>query len=692
MNKFIILAIVFLFGLIIVQILRIALSDKIDGINLTEFDNNRLTASESLPANRGTIYDINGEILAKNVNSYTVIAYLEPSRTTNKNNPMHVVDKEMTANKLAPLLNMEYEYLLGLLNYDAYQVELGPGGRGITELKKEEIEALDLPGIDFIRSTKRYYNMNNFASNIIGYARKNDQEVITGEVGIEKYYNDVLCGIDGKKEYQKDAYGYQIPNTPSLIKEPVNGSDIYLTIDNNIQLILENVVTNLTKDYDMEWVTISVMEAKTGRIVGSATDLGYNLNTLDNVKSYLNPLVEFQYEPGSTMKIFSFLAAMENGMYDGNATYLSGTIKVADATIKDFNGKGWGTITYNTGFSYSSNVAATELALKMGNEKLRSFYQKAGFGNKTNIELPNEYKGQINFKEKTELATASFGQGMTITPIQMLQALTMIANDGDMIKPYIIDHIVDSKGKVTYKGEKTLVRNVISKANANNMKEMMKDVIYSDLTDARYYKADNITVIGKTGTAQIAGPNGLYLDGKYDYIRSFAGMFPYEDPEYIIYIATKQFVGPISVVAKNTATAIEEIAKYKDIVEVDNSLDKTKIIQLDSYLNHDTEMVKEKLTEQGLNVYVVGNGNRIINQLPLKNEKILKGSKVFLLTNGDEYLMPDMTGWTSGEVISFCNLIHVNYEFSGYGNVVSTEIAPGTKISLSTPLRIVLST
>lgn len=692
MNKFIILAIVFLFGLIIVQILRISLSNKIDGINLTEFDNNRLTASENLPANRGSIYDINGEILAKNVNSYTVIAYLEPSRTTNKNNPMHVVDKEMTANKLAPLLNMEYDYLLRLLNYDAYQVELGPGGRGITELKKEEIEALDLPGIDFIRSTKRYYNMNNFASNIIGYARKNDQEVITGEVGIEKYYNDVLCGIDGKKEYQKDAYGYQIPNTPSLIKEPVNGSDIYLTIDNNIQLILENVVTNLTKDYDMEWVTISVMEAKTGRIVGSATDLGYNLNTLDNVKSYLNPLVEFQYEPGSTMKIFSFLAAMENGMYDGNATYHSGTIEVADALIKDFNGKGWGTITYNTGFSYSSNVAATELALKMGNEKLKSFYQKAGFGSKTNIELPNEYKGQINFKEKTELATASFGQGITITPVQMLQALTMIANDGDMIKPYIIDRIVDSSGKVTYKGEKTLVRNVISKANANNMKDMMKDVVYSNLTDARYYKADNITVIGKTGTAQIAGPNGRYLDGKYDYIRSFAGMFPYENPEYIIYIATKQFIGPISTVAKNTATAIEEIAKYKDIVEVDSSLDKTKIIQVDNYLNHDVETIKEKLTEQGLNVCIVGNGNRVINQLPLKGEKILKGSKIFLLTNSDEYIMPDMTGWTSGEVISFCNLIHVNYEFNGYGKVTSTEIAPGTKISLSTPLRITLST
>ena len=145
--------------------------------------------------------------------------------------------------------------------------------------------------------------MNNFASSIIGYARKDDDGKINGEMGIEKQFNGELCGIDGYKEYQKDAYGYQIPNTPSITKEPENGNDVYLTIDNNIQLILENVVTNLTNNYSLDWVTISVMEAKTGRIVGSASNLGFNLNTLDDVKSYLNPLVSFAYEPGSTMKI-----------------------------------------------------------------------------------------------------------------------------------------------------------------------------------------------------------------------------------------------------------------------------------------------------------------------------------------------------------------------------------------------------
>ena len=168
MNKLLILGIIFLFGAIIAQLSHITLFTKVDGVNLTEFDNNRIKTKETLRAGRGTIYDVNGSILAKNVNSYTVIAYLSASRTTNPKNPEHVVNKEETAEKLAPIINMSKEDILALLNWNTYQVELGPGGRGITELKKEEIEKLDLPGIGFIRSTKRYYNMNNFASSIIG--------------------------------------------------------------------------------------------------------------------------------------------------------------------------------------------------------------------------------------------------------------------------------------------------------------------------------------------------------------------------------------------------------------------------------------------------------------------------------------------------------------------------------------------
>ena len=173
-NRVFLMVVVFLFAVIIAKLVYVGLSPVVDGVNIKEFADSRNTKKETIVANRGTIYDLNGEILAQNVNSYTVIAYLSESRTTDPDNPYHVVDKEKTAKLLAPIINMTEERILELLNYDAYQVELGPGGRGLTELVKEEIEALDLPGIDFIKSTKRYYQNADFLSYTIVYAKTDE--------------------------------------------------------------------------------------------------------------------------------------------------------------------------------------------------------------------------------------------------------------------------------------------------------------------------------------------------------------------------------------------------------------------------------------------------------------------------------------------------------------------------------------
>ena len=260
--------------------------------------------------------------------------------------------------------------------------------------------------------------MGSFASYIIGYAKNNDDGKIIGEMGIEESYNKKLEGTNGKKIYQKDLYGYQIPNTPSITEDPIDGQNIYLTIDNNIQIIVEKAVKNLVNEREVEWVTFSVMDANTGAIVASASSPTFNPNELDTISSYLNPLISYQYEPGSTMKTFSFLAALEEGIYDGSKTFESGKIEVADVTIRDFNNKGWGIIDFDTGFAYSSNVAATNLGLQLGVSKLKTFYQKAGFGQKVGIELPGEVNGKLSFTYKSELANASFGQGITTTPIQ----------------------------------------------------------------------------------------------------------------------------------------------------------------------------------------------------------------------------------------------------------------------------------
>jgi penicillin-binding protein 2B len=681
-----------LFCIAIAKLCYVVLSKNVDGTDLTAFAESRNTVTEELQAKRGTIYDYYGEILAQNVNSYTVIAYLSDTRTTDENNPQHVVDKEKTAEEIAPLINMTKEQVLKLLDQDLYQVELGPGGRGITELVKKQIEDLNLPGIDFVSSTKRYYKMGNFASYIIGYARSNDDGEITGEMGIEAYYNDKLKGTNGTKTYQQDAYGYQLPDNnkhPVITEEALDGNDIYLTIDNNIQLIAENAVYSLTDKYQLEWVTFSVMEAKTGAIVASASSPSFNLNTLENIESYLNPLTSYTYEPGSTMKIFSFMAAIENGIYDGESTYESGTIKLSDGTvIKDFNNTGWGMITYDKGFAYSSNVAATKLAQKLGTNKLKTFYENLGFGKNTGIELPGELPGKINFNYDSELANASFGQGITTTPIQNLQALSCLANNGTVLKPYIVDKIVDSDGNIVYQGQRTELNTVASTDTINKVKSLMYDVVYNGLSSSKYFAADNVTVIGKTGTAQIASPNGGYLSGNYDYIKSFAGLFPYEDPEYVIYISVKQLIGETKDIADVVSDSIEEIAKYKNLVETSSDIDESKIITLSNYISKETVTTADLLEKKGLRPIILGDGKYIINQYPLKNVTTTYGSKVFLLTNGTNFVMPDVVGWSSNEIITFCKLIGLNYTINGYGNVTSVNIPANENINFENTLEI----
>lgn len=690
-SKIIFVVLVFSFLAIVIKLSLVSLQQKTDGIDLTAFVENRNTETEVLKANRGSIKSADGEVLAQTINSYTLIAYLSESRTKDPDNPQHVVDKEATAKALAPILGTTEEYILSRLNdEDAYQVEFGTRGKNLSTITKNQIEALALPGIDFIESTKRYYPMSNFASYIIGYAKSDDNGNIIGQMGIEAYYDDELQGEDGYTIYQKDAYGYTMPNTTTVTEDPVQGKDVYLTIDSKIQLFVENGIQEISKDNNMDWLTFSVMDAKTGAIVASASNPNFNLNTLADIKSYLNPLTTYTYEPGSTMKIFSFLAAMEAGEYDGKEKYKSGKIEIDDAIIKDFNGKGWGTITFDEGFAYSSNVAATNLAIKIGREKLYNYYASLGFGRRTGITLPNEAQGDIDFTYRTEVATASFGHGITTTPIQNLQALSILANNGTEIQPYIVEKVVDSEtGEVTYQHEKTELGKKASEENINKMLSLLHDVVYSGKTDAKYYESDNITLVGKTGTAQITGNSGGYLTGKYDYVRSFAGVFPYENPQYIIYVSVKKYTGVYREFAEMVKKVVEEIAKYKNLTELIEQVDTNKIITLDNYISTDLTATEEKLKKLNLSLVKLGNGKYIINQYPNKGDIVLAGSKIFLKTNSSEYQMPDITGWSVSEVNTLCKLLNLKLKTIGYGNVKTSSIKAGTTITEGTNIEVV---
>ncbi|MBE6158733.1 MAG: penicillin-binding protein [Firmicutes bacterium] len=693
---FVILVLIASFFVVIFQLFRIALMPEVDGVDIAAFAKNRNETTKTLYASRGTIYDQYGETLAQTVNSYTVIAYLSPSRTKDENKPNHVVDKEETAKKLAEtfqknnIKSMTYEHILELLNRSAYQVELGPGGRGITEFLKSEIEALELPGIGFTQSTKRYYKNSTLAPYIIGYARANDEGKITGEMGIEKYFNDELEGEDGFVTYETDAYGYRLPNSPETRVEAQSGKDIYLTIDSHIQLFLLQAVQNLVDNYKMDWLTFTVADAKTGAILGSASEPTFDLNK-QNITNYLNPMVSYAYEPGSTMKIYSFMAAIENGQYDGTETYQSGSLEVDGYVIHDFNDVGWGVIDYDTGFARSSNTAAGRLAQRIGGEKLRDFYEAAGFGEQTGITLPGEQAGNLDFYYGSEVVTASFGQGITTTPIQNIQALTMLANNGTILQPYVVDKIVDSKsGKVEYQAKRTEVRKVASEESINKVRSLMDKALYDTITDAKYYQPSNIRMIGKTGTANFT-QNGVYMSGKYDYIRSFAGLFPAEDPQYIVYISVKQFVGPIKELAKVVTTVVEDIANYKNIANLETTNTNEQIIVFDNYINTSVVESEEKLKQMGLNPIILGDGKYIINIYPKKGTKVIKGTKIFMITSNNNIAMPDITNWSESEVKTFASLVGIECNINGYGKVVSQSIEKNTIIDSTSVLNVELN-
>lgn len=677
--KIVLVSVALLLCLIIGRLVYVCLGNNLDGVDLKNFADNRNTVTKTLRASRGTIYDANGDALAQNVNSYTLIAYLSASRTDNIEKPEHVVDKEMTAEALAPIIGMDAKDILKRLNKDAYQVEFGTSGK-LNEIQKEKIEALNLPGIDFVVSTSRYYKMSSFASYIVGYAKTNEEGQINGELGIESYYNDDLSGKNGSTTYQQDAKGYKMANVPEYRTEAENGSDVYLTIDSSIQLIAENALKSLSDNYKMDWGLLSVMNAKTGAIVASATVPTFNPNDLSTITSYLNPLVSTSYEPGSTMKIFSFASAIDSGNYNGSETYKSGEIPVADVVIRDAKREGWGTISFDTGFAYSSNVAATMLALRMGSKTLSEYYDKLGFGKTTGIELSGEIAGDMEFTYQSELATASFGQGVTITPIQMMQALTTISNDGMLLKPYIVDKVVDQNGKIVYQGGRQEIGQVYKKETTDYMKNLMYDVVYNGLT--KMWQPNNVTLIAKTGTAQIASPKGGYLSGEYNYVTSLAGMFPKEDPQYIIYIVTKKMQGPKTYLANALTKAVDEIASYAKIASTkeDSNLSYPPIT-LENYISDDVVEVVDKLKEKGLKVYVIGNGKYVTNQYPNKNSVVFSGNSVFLKTNSSEITLLDMTGFSMNDINIYSEFIGKKIKINGYGYVASQNVAVDTLIT-----------
>ena len=690
--------------LLYIKLAYLSLSPVVYGKNISEFAASRNTVRKTIKASRGNIFDSASDPLAINVSSYTLIAYLDENRSKGTNTLNHVEDIELTAKKLAEVLSGDEEKIKSILENGRkkkrYQVEFGSIGKGITELKKDEIIELNLPGISFIESEKRYYPNGKFASYIIGYAKDKEVEKngevtteIVGELGIEAKYNDELNGVDGYLEYQRDRYGYKIAGTNEINNEAQNGNDIYLTIDSNVQRFIETEIEEVQSTYEPVWTILTVMDAKTGAILGASSTPSFDPNIRD-VTSYENPFATTSYEPGSTMKIYTYMCALETGLYDGNKKFNSGNITIGEDKINDWNVKGWGEITLDKGFEYSSNVGVVNLIQEyLNKEKLKTCLKKYGFGKKTGIEFTREVSGKLNFNYEVEVATAGFGQGIKTTVVQQLQAASIIANDGHMVSPYIVKKIVNpNTSEITYEAKTKKSEQLVKKSTVEKMKELMYNTIHGtdSGTAGKAYNIDGFDLIGKTGTAQIYESGKGYLTGDNNYIFSSVIMYPKDDPEIIIYAAMRQPEhGKYKGLSDAVKNLVKNISKYKNIYEEEKDGKEVNITTLNSYIGSNTIDVKELLENNNLDVIQIGSGEKIIGQYPKKGYTVLENDKVILLTNDLEYKMPDIINWSRSDVVLLSKLLNLELETEGFGYAKEVSIEKDTIIKKGDKLKVV---
>ena len=696
-SKRIIIASLLLFVALILRLTQIALSTEIDGTNLKELASKRTTRTDTILAKRGTIFSSDGETLAQNVSSYKIIAYLDEKRTTNPKKPQHVVDKEKTAKELSPILGIEEEKILEYLSKEnVYQTEFGSKGKGLTELTKQKIDDLNLPGIDFIESYKRYYPKGQFASYTLGYAKTTSEEenIIVGEMGIEKEYDNILKGEDGYITYQKDLRGYKIADTIPIQKDATQGKDIYLTLDSSIQFFVEQAINNADRDYDYEWFHITIADAKTGAILATANSPSFDPNTR-NITNYLDTLISIPFEPGSTMKTFTYMAAMENGVYDGTETYKSGVYVTKDGThIGDWDRNGWGMISYDRGYALSSNVAVINIINRhMNSMMLRQYFKKLGFGKTTKVELPNEQPGKIDFKYETEILNAGFGQGITTTPIQHIQAMTSLTNDGILLKPYVVEKIVDPITKeVILQNGKDEKERVASTTTVEKMIQLMDDCVNGAGNTGIGFKIDGGQLIGKTGTAQIAKENGSgYISGKAEVITSFSGIYPKNDPQIIIYAAVKR---PTNGSQKPLSNAVKEIvhnvSKYygnddskQNEIEINN-------YKVPSFINKKLDSVKTTLTSDKINYVVIGEGDKVVKQSPSPDTIMTNQDTIYLITNDRNQKVPNVVGLSSKVAKDLLQKLSIKVNLDGVGYVTEQSITPGTEITPNLEIKLTL--
>lgn len=695
MAGILILVFVSIFLIMTGRFMYIQATGEINGVSLEEWADKKRTSSYPIDSERGKILDSNGMTLAYDRPTFKLYAIVRESYSEKLEEPQHVTNPEKTADMLAPLLDMKEKDILdriqtGIEN-DKFQVEFGTDGKELSQGVKDKIEDLDLPGIEFEKNSIRYYPNGMFASHIIGFAQKKEGKV-TGVAGMEREMDGILSGEDGHISYQRDRYGTKLLDPNEIMRKPEDGDNVYLTINQKIQTLLEDTLTQVSKEYNPERITAIVMDPQTGEIVAMSNRPSYNPNNPANVENWYNDAISTPNEPGSTMKMFTWAAAIDSQKYNGNAMFQSGRYRALPniKAVSDYNnGEGWGKISFDAGFRHSSNVAAAKLLWEfMGPETYLDYYNAFEFDQETGIDLPGEVEGTLVYDYPIEKITTSFGQGTTVTPIQQMKAATAIANDGKMMKPYVIKKIVDSNTRKTIEEKSPeVIGQPISKETANHVKELLGTVVTGEGGTGKNFKLDDYSVAGKTGTAEYINPEtGNYMSGHGNYMYSFLGMAPKDDPKLLMYVSVKQpeldhEAGsvPVSFIFKNV---MKNGLHYLNIDPDKEATEQASIVKIPELIGKNTKDAKNQLSKLGLkHIMVIGNGDEIVNASAQNGEDMLSNNRILLITN--KATMPDIKGWSMRDVYKLADLIGLKVETMGNGYVVKQSIKKGTAIKES---------
>lgn len=716
----ILLVFVILFGFILMTG-RLFFLQVAGGEDYREKATQQQLRDSTIAAKRGTIYDSNMNILAQSATVWT--AYLSP---------VYIDDDEeanLIADALSEILGVDRETVYEKTKKNTYYEYIK---RKIEKDKADEIRTFcsenDISAIGLDEDTKRYYPHNNLASTVIGFTGTDNQ----GLTGIEAYYDSYLKGTDGRVVSAKNAWGTDMPFEYEKRIEAVDGNSLVLTIDQNIQYYVDKHLETAVKEQKVNNRAASiVMDVKTGEILAMSTKGDFDLNSpftiYDSVlaekvaqlsgdektaelaklqnQQWRNKVISDPYEPGSVFKIITAAAALEEGVVkDGETFTCTGAYRVGDRSIHCWKTSGHGSETFSDGIKNSCNPVFMTVGGRLGGSLFYKYLQAFGLTDKTGIDLPGEATSithsEATLQNAVNLASSSMGQSFKITPIQIITAVSAAVNGGNLVTPHVVKQILDSDGSVIENIDAQVKRQVISEETSAKLSLMLEKVVSEGTGKNAYIMGYRIG--GKTGTSEKL--DKVYAEGeKEDYIMSFLGFAPADDPQVAcIVIIDEPRAGEVygsAVAAPVCGSILGDVLPYLGIEPEYTAEELEKVnVTVPNIIGKTAHMGEATLQKYGLHGTIVGNGDRVIKQVPASGESVPRGGKVVIYTEEDTQqktvTVPNLIGLTAQEVNIRLNALGLNAKITGGGidqsGCLSSKqsIAEGTEVPIGTVIEI----